>query len=180
MKYLNLLPILFCALSAFSQEMYQASSGKISFHSDAPVEKIEAINTKAKSLLNISNNKIAVVIPVIEFKFESPLMEEHFNENYMETEKYKTASFQGVINEKIDFSKNGTYPVTATGKFSIHGVEVERTLSGTILIEKEKITIDSEFKVKLEDHKIKIPTVVVKNIAEIVDVKFHIEYEPKK
>ena len=59
-------------------------------------------------------------------------MEEHFNENYLETEKYPKASFNGNINEEVDLSKDGTYEVTATGKLLIHGIEKERTLTGTI------------------------------------------------
>lgn len=180
MKKITFAILLFLSTGVYGQDMFSSISSKVHFFSDAPLEKIEAVNEQSKSLLNISKKEVGVVIPIISFKFKSPLMEEHFNENYMETEKFKTASFRGTINEEIDFKKEGTYPATATGKLTIHGVEKEQTLEGTLTIKGNKITLDSKFKVALEDHNIKIPTVVVQNLAEVVDVDVHFDYEPKK
>lgn len=107
-------------------------------------------------------------------------MEEHFNENYLESDKYKTAVFKGKINERIDFFKDGSHDVSASGKLNIHGVEQERILKGTIHIKGDTITLESGFKVALKDHKIDIPKIVTSNIAEEVDVKAVITYEPKR
>ncbi|PCJ84684.1 MAG: hypothetical protein COA57_08880 [Flavobacteriales bacterium] len=165
---------------ASAQSIYETDTTYVHFFSDAPLEKIEAKNTKSRSLLNVSKKEMGMVVPNIEFEFESPLMGEHFNENYMETHKYKTSSFKGKINEDVDLTKEGTYEVTTTGKLNIHGVEQDRTIKGTVTVKGDRIIIDTKFQVKLEDHKIKVPKIVVKNLAEVVDLTIHLEYIPKK
>ena len=167
-------------LSLKAQPLFNSFSNEISFFSEAPLDNISAINKDAKSLINPSNNEIAVILGIRNFKFEKAFMEEHFNENYLESHKYKTAVFKGKINEKIDFFKDGSYDVSATGKLNIHGVEQERTFNGTILIKGDTITLKTAFKIALKDHKIEIPKIVSSNIAEEVDVKAIINYEPKK
>lgn len=163
-----------------AQTLYKAVSSETSFFSEAPLEDISAINKEAQSLLNTANNDIVVIIGIRGFDFENSLMEEHFNENYLESDKYKLAVFKGKINEKIDFQKDGTYDVSATGTFDLHGVTQERSLSGTLTIKGTQIILNSKFKVALKDHEIKIPKAVLQNIAEIVDVTTTITYEPKK
>ena len=113
---------------SYSQQLYKATSSKTHFFSEAPLENIEAVNEKSQGLINTETKQIAIIIPIIEFKFEKPLMEEHFNENYMETSKYKTASFQGKIISDIDFSTNGEYEATAEGVLTIHGVKKEQKI----------------------------------------------------
>ena len=107
-------------------------------------------------------------------------MQEHYNENYMESEKFPQATFIGKVNETVDYKANGTHSVTITGKLNIHGVEQPRTISGTIEIKDGKIIIDSKFDVKLVDHKIKVPTSVIEKIAEVIQVTYHSELVPKK
>lgn len=174
--------ILLLALNkiSFTQTLYKAVSSEISFFSEAPLEDISAINKEGQSLLNTSNNEIAVIVGIRGFDFENSLMEEHFNENYLESDKYKLAVFKGKINEKIDFKKDGTYDISATGTFDLHGVTQERTISGTVTIKGNQIVLNSKFKVALKDHEIKIPKAVLQNIAEVVDVSATITYEPKK
>ena len=113
-------------------QVFISSSSKISFSAETSMENIEAKNVKSSSMLNTKAMQLVFQIPIRGFDFEKDLMEEHFNENYLESEKYPKASFNGNINEDVDLSKDGTYEVTATGKFLIHGVEKERTLTGTI------------------------------------------------
>jgi len=161
---LNLSMIL-CFGVTFGQGIYKATSGEISFFSEAPMENIEAHNTQIKALINTDKKEIAFVVPVIGFKFKKPLMEEHFNENYMESDKYKTAQFTGKIEGDVDFKTNGTYDATGKGKINIHGVEQERDFKGTITVDGDKVNLTCNFKVKLEDHKIDIPKMVIKNIA---------------
>jgi len=107
-------------------------------------------------------------------------MEEHFNENYMESEKFPNAEFKGKINEKVDYKKDGEYKVTVTGKLTIHGVVKERTIEGKITIKGDEITISTTFMVHIADHNIEIPSVVVKNIAEDVKVTVSSVLEPFK
>ncbi len=166
--------------SISAQDLYAVTESEIQFYSDSPLEKIEAINKKTKSFFKISTKTLMFVIPVISFKFEKPLMEEHFNENYLETEKFPTAKFSGTINEELDYTKNGTYDASATGKLTIHGVEQERSINGTITVKDSQLIFEGKFQIKLKDHDIDIPSIVVKNIAEVVDVTAKLVYEPKK
>lgn len=158
---------------------YRFESGKIHFFSEAPLENIEADAKEFVAILNPSNRKFAFSVFINKFKFEKALMQEHFNENYMESEKYPKATFSGTINENVDLLKDSTYKVTVTGKLNIHGVEKDRTMDATVTVKNGKMDISSKFKVKLEDHDIEIPTMVVKNIAEVIDVDINatLKYE---
>ena len=178
MKYLIILFISILPYFALGQGILVSSDTRIEFFSKTPLEDIKAVNETATSLLNTFDNKLVFRVPIIGFVFKKSLMREHFNENYLESDKYPHATFQGKINEEIDFSKDGEYPATATGKFNIHNVEVERTLEGTILIKDGKVSLKTEFHVLLKDHKIKIPKAVFKNIAEDILVKVEARYIP--
>jgi len=170
---------LLLGLSSFAQ-IYVSKSCEISFFSEAPLENIEAINKAAAPILNTATGDIQVRIPIRSFKFKKELMEEHFNENYMETEKFEFSTFKGKINEKIDYTKNGDHKVTVTGKLEIHGVTKDRTFDGTVSIKDGIIVISSKFKVRIADHNIKVPSMYVQNIAEEVEVKINSTLEPYK
>lgn len=154
-------------------QIYVGKTCEISFFSDAEIEKISGINKTTKPILNTATSEFLFKVTVIGFKFESALMEEHFNENYMESSKYPYASFKGKINEKVDYKKDGTYNVTATGKLNIHGVDQERTIPGILVVKGNEISIQSTFNVALKDHNIAIPKLVYKNLAEVVEVKLN-------
>jgi len=105
-------------------------------------------------------------------------MQEHFNENYMESDKFPTASFKGKINDNVDLTKDGTYKVTASGTLNIHGVEKPRDIEGSVTVKGGNVSLSSNFRVKLEDHKIERPSVVFQNIAETIDVKINATLKP--
>lgn len=129
-------------------------------------------------MLNGVTKEIAVKVPIKSFVFPKSLMQEHFNENYMESDKYPYAIFKGKINEGIDFTKPGTYDVSATGKLNIHGVERDQTLKGKLTVQSGKALLDAAFDVLLVDHKIKVPEVVFAKIAEKIAVTTHFVYVP--
>ncbi len=157
-------------LSGYSQNILKSSQTEITFFSSASIEDIKAINKDSKALINIKTNEFAFVVPIVGFKFENELMEIHFNENYMESDKYKTAYFKGTIKGGVDYLKDGTYNIVASGILNIHGVDQPRDINVELVVESGVVTVKSTFKVKLNDHKVKIPKVVVKNIAEEVEV----------
>jgi polyisoprenoid-binding protein YceI len=163
-------------LTAISQSLYICRTGEASFFSKAPLEDIEAHNRNTTSILNTSNGEIAFTVPIKAFKFEKDLMQEHFNEKYMESDKFPEATFKGKINEKVDYSKNGIYNVTSTGKLKIHGVEKDRTEKGTLTVKDGNITLQCNLKITLKDFNITIPKLVFENIAETVDVKINAPY----
>jgi polyisoprenoid-binding protein YceI len=167
-------------VSGSQAQIYKAKDGftNISFFSSSPLEDITAANKGGVIVLNTANGDIQVRLSIINFKFKNALMEEHFNENYMETDKYPNAIFKGRINEKIDWSKDGETKVTVTGKMEMHGVTKDETYEGIVTKKGDDILITTKFKVKLVDYKIKVPSLYVKNIAEIVDVDVNSTLEP--
>ncbi|NNF01783.1 MAG: YceI family protein [Bacteroidia bacterium] len=161
--------LLFLQSSVFAQK-YIGKSGDVHFFSTAPLEDIEASTTKINSLLDTETGEIAIIVTMNSFEFEKSLMQEHFNEKYLETHEYRFAVFKGKVNEKIDYMKNGEHKVTCTGMLKLHGVEKEYTVKGGIKINDDSITYSTKFNVRLEDHDIKIPKIVFQNIAEVVEV----------
>ena len=177
---IKILIIFFTISNGVIAQNYICREGETSFFSETPLENIAALNKTVTSVLNVSNNEIAVKMVMTEFKFKNRLMEEHFNENYMESTKYPNGVFKGKINEAIDWKKNGTYDVTAKGILNMHGVTKDRTLKGKLTIEGEKITLASDFNVPLVDHKIEVPTLVLAKIAENISVKNKFVFTPLK
>ncbi|MGE0560610.1 MAG: YceI family protein [Flavobacteriales bacterium] len=169
MRNLLLLLLVLIKLN-LSAQVVKSNETVIEFYSATPVEDIKAINKDSKALINTKTNEFAFVVPIVGFKFEKELMEVHFNENYMESDKYKTAYFKGTINGLVDYLTDGVYTVIASGTLNIHGVDQAREINAEINVKEGIISIKSEFKVKLANHKIKIPKVVIKNIAEEVSV----------
>jgi hypothetical protein len=161
-------------------QIYMAKTCEISFFSKTPVEDIDAVNKAAKPLLNTANGDVQIKIVMTAFVFVKPLMQEHFNENYVESEKFPNAFFKGKINEKIDYTKDGEHKVTVTGKFTIHGVEQDRTIDGTLTIHGQEITLASAFKIKFDDYKVVIPGLYKGVIPPDTDVKLNAVLEPFK
>jgi hypothetical protein len=161
-------------------QIYKAKSGgtTVNFYSKSPLEDIEATNKSAIVVLNSKTGDLQCAVTIVNFKFKNALMEEHFNENYMESEKFPKATFKGKINEPIDYTKDGETKVTVTGKMEIHGVTKEETYSGTIKKVGNELFLDCLFKVKVADYNIKVPTLYVKNIAEVIDVDYKCVLEP--
>ena len=172
-----LLVSLLISSKSFGQ-MYATQTGETSFFSETPVENIVAVNKTVGAIINTTTNEIAVSMKMTAFEFPNKLMQEHFNENYMESEKYPTGTFKGKIVELIDYTKNGTYDVTAKGQLTIHGVTLPRDLKGKLTVENQKISLISNFEVKLVDHKIDIPKIVFAKIAEIISVKIKYAFSP--
>jgi len=179
-KIFVLVFIILYAFTSFSQNLYIVSKSTVKFTSDAPLEVIEANSEEMKGLLNISDGSFAFRIAMNSFQgFISELQEAHFNENYVESDKYPTASFSGKIIEKTNFSSPGLYKVKGTGKFFCHGVEKDKTIAVTLTFEKDKIKVNGEFSILLEDYRIKRPAVVYKKIAKEIFIEINAELIPK-
>ncbi|WP_028981072.1 YceI family protein [Sporocytophaga myxococcoides] len=161
-------------------KVYKTSTGNISFYSETPIENIDAHSTAMSSAINPVNRNAAALVMINTFKFKNALMQEHFNEKYMESDKYPKATFSGIINENVDLMKPGNYNVTVTGKLTIHGVEQNRTINATITVsESLQLHLKADFNVKLVDHKIEIPEIVFHKIAEVIAVKIDADYSLK-
>jgi polyisoprenoid-binding protein YceI len=147
------------------------------FYSHASIEDIKATNQKTSGLFDASTGDIAFVVPVNEFQFAKSLMQEHFNEKYMETEKYPRSTFQGKITG-YDPGAAGEQKVVAKGKLTIHGVTQTVEIPGTIAKQGDGLLMNAVFVVKLEDYKVQIPKLLWQNIAEQVEVTLNFSFKP--
>jgi polyisoprenoid-binding protein YceI len=161
-----------CMASAKAQ-VYASKAANLRFFSETPIENIEAVSNTTVGVLATDKNSLQFSVFIKSFVFDKALMQEHFNENYMESETYPKATFSGIVSGISDWSKEGTYDVTATGDLTIHGVTQKRTIPGKITISGESIVVESKFMVKCVDHKIEIPKIVIQKIAEEIEVSLN-------
>lgn len=162
--------------SVFAQK-YVAEKSMISFFSHAPLEDILAENTKAVSIFNTATGDIAFAVTMKEFTFAKSLMQQHFNEKYVESEKFPKATFSGKITG-FDMSAGGVQNARAQGKMTIHGVTREIDVPGTVEVVNNKVSVKAKFMIKVADYNIEIPTLVFKNIAEEVEVTVDFTFKP--
>ena len=178
MKNIFFLILLFTIQLATGQK-YFSKTGKITFHSEAPLEKIEAQNTSASTAIDVASGSMEWAVLIQGFKFEKGLMQEHFNENYMESETYPKAKFKGRIDniKSINFAKDGNYNVTASGQLEIHGITKPISSTGIITVKNGIVTAKSKFSVLLADYGIEIPKLVADNISKSVDIVVEASYQ---
>lgn len=173
---------LVCALlaTAGSAQQFMTRAGSVSFHSSTPVEDISAANAQMSAVLNTADGGFAFQVPIRGFHFEKALMEEHFNENYMESEKFPNATFKGnVVGWSSAWADGKPHQVQAKGKLSVHGVEVERTIPATVTFKGGKWVVAARFEIPTKDHRIAIPDVVREKIAASIPVTVNCTLDPK-
>ena len=178
-----LLPFLLLAVTfAFGQSKYMTKSGSMSFEASQPsFEPIEATHSAVSALLNADTGELAVLALVRGFRFPLALMEEHFNENYIESHQYPKTSFRGsILNFDSNALSNQPRTVQLTGELSMHGVTKPISVSATITQSDEQITLTSSFSVKTSDFGIEIPSLVRKQIDENVQVEVSLPLQRKQ
>ena len=183
MKNLILFGLLFCALAApASAQRFFTRDAKIQFNSDAPMEKIEAINKSGTAVIDTKTGKMEWKVLIKGFLFEKALMQEHFNENYLESGKYPNAIFKGEISNlgDVHFDKDGTYKVKTKGTLEIHGVKKDIEVPGVITVSGGSVKISANFLIACADFNIQIPGVVRDKIAKEVAVKIDAALNPMK
>jgi hypothetical protein len=164
---------------AVNAQKYMTKNGYIGFFSHTPMEDIKGDNNQVAGVLDISTGEMVFQALIKSFHFERALMEEHFNENYMESEKFPKSSFKGKITNlsSVNFSKNGTYDVTVEGDLIIRDVTNKISTKGTIEVVTGGINANSKFNIAPEDYKINIPGVVREKIAKNMEVTVTMKYE---
>ena len=146
--------------------------------SDAPLEKIEASSGKLLGILDPQTNRFAFRIPISSFTgFNSPLQQEHFNENYLESASFENASFEGRIVDSFDYGESGEYHVRAKGAMTIHGKSNEEIIPCVLKIEEKVIYVNSQFHILLFNYNITIPKVVSRKISEEISIEVSAELE---
>ncbi|MCU0380713.1 MAG: YceI family protein [Chitinophagaceae bacterium] len=182
MKNIILIALLLSGFQGLqAQDIFFTRTGKVEFKAGSSVEDIDGVNNEAASMIHTKTGEIAFTLLVKSFHFKRALMEEHFNENYMESTVYPKASFKGKITNlaAVNFAAAGQYNATAEGELTIHGVTKKVTVPGKITVQNGKFSGQSTFKILLSDYGIKVPSVVADKIAKEAEITVLCQYEPK-
>lgn len=172
---------LFSFLAAVqAQKKYFTKTARIVFLSNAPLETIEAVNKTAGAVLDSRTGAVQAVALMRGFEFRKALMQEHFNENYVESAKYPKAEFRGTLvnNERINYEKDGTYNTTAKGQLTLHGVAKDLETPVTVSVQDGKVNVTTTFTVSVADYRIAIPAFVKDKVSKNVKVTMDALLEP--
>jgi polyisoprenoid-binding protein YceI len=181
MKHISILLLAWLSsLNLAGQTLYASKNAQISLFSTAPIEDIAAKTSSGNSVYNAATGDLVFSVAINTFKFPKSLMEEHFNSDYLESDKYPRATFKGKVQEHPDLTKNGTYPITVVGELNVHNVKQNRTIQGNLTVNNGVVTMMAEFMVKCADHHIEIPRLVFHNIAESIKMTVNATYAAAK
>jgi len=177
-----LMALVSTASVSFAQGKFYTKTGKISFYSKAPLEEIEGKNKTVTAVIDSKTGAMQFAVQMKGFEFEKQLMQQHFNENYVESDKFPKAEFKGTItnNSEINYSKDGTYTAKVKGKLTIHGVTKDVESTGTLKVNGGKIDANSTFNVLISDYNIKIPSIVKEKISNTIKITVDCNLEPLK
>jgi polyisoprenoid-binding protein YceI len=163
---------IFAVQSIQAQETYITRSGIITFYSKTPLEDIEAVNKSVNATIR-DNGQVAFKVLMKSFVFEKAAMQQHFNDDYVESDKYPDAKFEGLVEDfhKIDLAKNGSYPVNVQGHLTIHGVKKPIKTPGTVIVKDKDLILQSTFNIELSDYNISVPSNYLKKISNTIEIK---------
>lgn len=167
-----------CLVSA--QSKFIDRGGYVSFFSTAPMEDIKAESKQVVTIFDIKEGKIVASMLMRSFNFRKALMQEHFNENYVESHQYPKASFTGTVTniDDVDLTKEGKYSLDVTGEITLHGVTKPLKLKADVVVAGGSLQVKAVFPLTVKDFKIEVPRLVVDNIAEVVEVTVAFNYKP--
>jgi polyisoprenoid-binding protein YceI len=166
--------------SVFGQNTYFSRTGHIYFLSHTDAIDIDANNHQGASFLDINSGKLQFAILIKSFEFSLATAKEHFNESYMDSDKYPKAEFKGQIQnvDSLDFSKCGVYHVKVNGDINIRNIKKHIQVNAELTVKKQGITANTDFYLTVSDFNIKVPKVVAHRISKDVLVKVKIDYLP--
>ncbi len=180
MKYFGLILLAWLNINQAGQGLYVCKNASITLFSSAPIEDIKGVSQAGVSVFNASTDELDFNVNIRSFKFDKAVMQEHFNSDYLESDKYPRAIFKGKIQETVDITKDGSYPVTVTGDLTLHNITLKRTIKGKVEVKSGTVTMTSEFMVKNADYHIDIPTILFHHIAESIQINVSATYIPYK
>jgi hypothetical protein len=175
--FFSFLVMMFVCLSSYSQ-LYMTKNGFISFFSKAPLEDIKAENNQVYAIIDAGKKNMAFSLLMKGFIFPKELMQEHFNENYVESDKYPKAVFTGTYTGDVTSSKDGVYKVMVKGNLTLHNVTKNIEMPATIEVKAGRLLGHAEFIIKPEDYNINIPSVVRDHIAKEITVTVQVDCKP--
>ena len=181
-KILAAVAVLILTMAAHTQERYFTKTGKIEFYSKAPLEDITAKNSTVTAVLDKTTGAFQFAVQMKSFEFEKALMQQHFNANYVESDKYPAAEFRGAIanNAAVNYGKDGTYPVKVKGKLTLHNVTKDVDVPGTIKVANGKVEAISSFDIRLSDYRISIPSPVKNKVSNNIRITVDTKLDPLK
>jgi len=178
MKYIIVILLGWLNINHTAQDLYTCKNARITLFSHALIEDINAVTPAGLSVYNAATGELDFSVAISTFHFEKAFMQQHFNSDYMESDKYPRATFKGKIQERIDVTKDGAYTVNVTGELTVHNVTQTRTIQGNLTVKNGVITMTSEFMVKCADHHIDIPQILFYHIAESIKITVSAAYTP--
>ena len=180
-KIVITLTLIIAVFLTVNAQMFITKNGKISFYSDGSLEKIEAYNSQVNSAINTTTGQFVFKVLMKSFTFEKALMQEHFNENYVESDKFPNATFKGYVTNlnDVDFNVLGTYDAIIEGDLTIHGIKNKVKESGIFEIKESGIIGNATFFIKLADYDISIPGAVNGKIAEDIEISVNVGLKPR-
>jgi polyisoprenoid-binding protein YceI len=182
MKLVVFVSLLFVTLTAGAQGKYYTKGGKIKFFSSTSMENIDATNKATVCILDSKTGDLQFAVLMKSFEFKKALMQEHFNKNYAESDKFPKAEFKGQItnNSEIKYTTDGSYTAKIKGKLTIHGVTKDVETTGTIVIKDGKLTAASSLNIKLPDYNIKVSKLHRSQISDTIKITVDCGLEPLK
>ena len=164
--------ILICLLlsTQLIAQQYYTNKGKVSFFSEAPIENISAINEDVSAIIDSQTGGFAFRLKIEDFTFPNSLMQEHFNESYLESEKYPLSTFTGVVDNFSDLDLSTKQNFVVNGSLSMHGISKDAQMKATAQMINDELHISSTFDVALDDFDIDIPKIMMYKIAEVIQV----------
>ena len=178
-KLMALLLVCFFTTAKASGQLYMTRTGYVSFFSHAPMEDIKAENKQLYAVINVEKRELAFVVLMKGFQFKKELMQTHFNSNYIESDKYPKASFNGTYSGDVDMTGGSVSTVQVKGSFTLHGVTKEIQTPATLQLVNGALVGHAVFNVSPDDYNIKIPLLVKNNIAKQVEVEVKVTCNPK-
>mgnify|MGYP001394241040 FL=1 len=167
--------ILFIISMSYGEDIYLTRQGIVEFFSSTPIEDIKAYNNQVSCVLNYESGKFAFQVPIKGFMFKNGLMQEHFNENYLESDIYPKSIFKGMINNWDSLAINdSTLNIRLVGELTIHGVTKTIEQNATIWRKNGNLVGKCKFIISLEDYDVKIPKIVRQNIAELIEINVNV------
>jgi polyisoprenoid-binding protein YceI len=176
------LVFLFISSASFAQDKYFTKTARVNFYSNAALEDFEAKNRTTVCVLDIKTGALQFSTLIKGFEFQNEEMQEHFNDHYLESDKFPKAEFKGIVvnNGSVGYKKPGSYPVQVKGQLTIHGITKDVITNGVMKVDTKGITTTSSFNVQVADYGIKIPSLVKDKIAKVVKVTVDASLDPLK
>ena len=178
-KQFFLILLFLVAVNGFTQKRYFTKSGNVTFNAGTALEDIEAVTNTSSSVFDASTGQIEFAVLIKGFEFKRALMQEHFNENYMESDRFPRSVFKGRITNmnEVNFQQNGSYPVSVSGSLEIHGVTKQIEAKGIMKVAGEAFLADADFNITLSDYNIAIPGLVKDKISKTATIKVNCNYK---